>query len=99
MHGLQAAGSAVDLEADAQAAPVTSVDDDRGRKVFHQAEIAAAHVAPVGLQQERLLVAPGGEPGAVIEDPAVAAISRIPDGIGTLRLGICLLYTSPSPRD
>src|SRR5688500_16203731 len=53
------------------AAPVAAFDDDRGRRIFHQREIAAAHVAAVGLDHERLFAAPGLEADAVVEDAAV----------------------------
>src|SRR5579872_219125 len=40
-------------KAHAECAPVAAADADRRGEVLHQHEIAAAHVAPVGLQQER----------------------------------------------
>src|SRR5579862_2674910 len=41
-------------ESEAECAPVAAADEDRRGGVLHQHEIAAAHVAPIGLQQERL---------------------------------------------
>jgi hypothetical protein len=40
----------------AEGAPMTAVDKDRRRQILHQHGIAAAHVAPIGLQQKRLAV-------------------------------------------
>src|ERR1700687_1156603 len=41
-------------ETHAECAPMTAADVNRRRQVLHQDEIAAAHIAPVSLQQERL---------------------------------------------
>src|ERR1700761_4678194 len=70
------------LETHAEGAPVAAADEDRRRQVLHEDEIAAAHVAPVGLQQERFCI--GGDllDVAVGEQPAVAAMGVIPDWIG-----------------
>ena len=55
---------------------------DRRGQVLHQHEIAAAHVAPVGLQQERLGVRRHLLDRAVAEQPPVAAVGVVPDGVG-----------------
>ena len=61
--------------------------EDRGGDVFHQDEIAAAHVAAVGLQQEGALVARRSEARAVVEDATPAAVGRVVGHItGPLRL-------------
>src|SRR5215470_13753773 len=45
--------------ADAKPSPMPCLDEDGGGSVAHQDETAAAHVAAIGLQQERLGVPPG----------------------------------------
>ena len=59
---------------------------DRGGQVFHYPKIAAAHVAPVNLQQERGGAAPGLQADAVVEYAPIAAMSGIPNNIIALRL-------------
>src|SRR5271165_3224579 len=66
-------------EAHAEGAPVAAANDDRRGEVLHQHELAAAHVAPVGLQQERLGAGGDLSHRAVVEQAAVAAIGVVPD--------------------
>jgi hypothetical protein len=47
---------------------------------------AAAHVTAIDLQQEWRCAAPRFKANAVIEDAAVPAVGRVPDGISGLRL-------------
>src|SRR6266478_6434336 len=75
-------------EAHAEGAPVAAADVNRCGEVLHQHEIAAAHVAPVGLQQERLGVRRHFSHRAVVEEAAVAAIGVVPDRVGSLRQAI-----------
>src|SRR5579863_4525330 len=71
-------------ESQTKRAPVAAADKDRRGCVLHQHEIAAAHVTPVGLKQERLGVGRDSLHGAVVEEAAVAAIRIIPDRIFAL---------------
>src|SRR6187399_3075489 len=68
-------------EADPECAPVASVHEDRRRQVLHEHELPAAHVAPVGLQQEGLRVGRDLLHRAVIEQAAITAMSGIPGRI------------------
>jgi hypothetical protein len=65
-----------------------AANPDRRRDVFQQNEIAAAHVASVGLQQERLGVRRHLAHRTIVEQPAVSAIGVVPDRVGPLRLAI-----------
>src|SRR6185369_6972364 len=76
-----------DLVAAPDAAPVSAFDDDRRGGVLHQREVAAAHVAAIGLHHERLLAAAGLEADAVVEDPTVAAVGGVPHHVA-LALGL-----------
>ena len=87
---------------------MAAANDDRRRNVLYQHELATAHVAAVGLQQEGLQIASGGQTDPVVEEPAVAAVHRVPgDVAGTLRLGelsvvggeIAVLVDSGAKRD
>ena len=78
--------SVLRLVAHPQAAPMSAAHDDRRGDVLHQDIVPAAHVAPVGLQQDRLFVPGGAQPRPVIENPPVTAIGRVPDRIVALRL-------------
>ncbi len=43
------------------------------------------HIAAIGLQQERFLAAPSGKADAIVEDPPVAAVCRVPGHIAGAR--------------
>src|SRR6202035_4623127 len=75
-------------KAHAERAPVAAANVDRRRGVLHQHEIAATHVAPIGLQQKRLGVRRHLLPRPILEQPPVAAIGVVPDRIGSLRQAI-----------
>jgi len=70
------------------------MDQDRGADILHQQEPAAAHVAPVGLDQCRSAAACRGDAGEIVEDPPVAAVGDVPGGIsrplglGTFQIGL-----------
>ncbi len=76
----------LDLEPDPKAAPVAAVDRNRCRNVFQKNECSSAHVAAVGLQKKWPLILAGRKPGAVVENPSIAAIGGVPDRVRTLRL-------------
>src|SRR3546814_9369563 len=63
-------------------APQTTVDAYGRRCILHQDENAAAHVAPVGLQQKRCRRTGNRDSGLVGVLPPVAAMRCIPDRIG-----------------
>jgi hypothetical protein len=52
------------------------------RRVLHRHEPSAAHVAAAGLPQEATPAAPGREPRAIGDDPAVAAGRGVPQAGG-----------------
>src|SRR5579871_1478962 len=85
MPGLKAmrrCGKASGLpEADAEGAPMAATHKNRRGDVFHQHEIAAAHVAPIGLQQKGLSV--GGDllHRPILEQTPVAAMGVVPDRV------------------
>ncbi|EGE60775.1 hypothetical protein RHECNPAF_1340021 [Rhizobium etli CNPAF512] len=54
---------------------------DRSGDILHHHEIAAAHVAPIGLDEERRGAAAGGQADTIGEDAAIAAIGGVPDGV------------------
>jgi len=64
---------------------VATADEDRRGQVLHQNEIAAAHVAAIGLQQERLGIGRDLLDRAVVEQAAVAAVGVVPDRVLALR--------------
>jgi len=61
-------------EANPKRAPVPAIDKNRRRQILHQHELATAHVAPIGLQQEGLGIGGDFLHGPVIEQPAIAAV-------------------------
>jgi len=63
---------------------MATLDVDGGGQVLHQHVLSPAHVAPVGLQQERTGVAGGLAAGAVVEKAAVATMRIVPHRIGAL---------------
>ena len=65
---------------------MAAADGDGGGDVLHQRVFPAAHVAPIGLQQEGLGVAPGGQTDAIVEDAAIAAVGGVPHRVTALRL-------------
>src|SRR5256885_7423920 len=77
-----------EVEREADAAPVLAGDGDRRGRFLHHDEVAAAHVAPIRLQQEWPLVACRSESRAVVEDATVAAVGRVPDEIAALRVAV-----------
>jgi len=60
---------------------VPAVDADRHVDFAHHDGFAVAHVARITLDQIGALVAPGGEPGLIVEDAPVAAMGRVPGDI------------------
>jgi hypothetical protein len=80
------------VEREPHAAPVAAVHGDRCGRFLQHDEAAAAHVAAVGLQQERALVARRSEPAAVVEDPPTARMRGVPREIArALRLVAALV--------
>src|SRR5580658_8464680 len=75
-------------KADAEGAPMAAADEDRRGQVFDQHEIAAAHVAAIGLQQKTLRVVGDLLHGAVVVNAPVAAMGRVPDRVVALRLTV-----------
>src|SRR5690242_18389527 len=67
-----------DCVARAEAAPVSTVDDDRGVDLLHHHEFAATHIASIEMDEPGVRVACGGKPGAVVEDALVAAVRSVP---------------------
>src|SRR5579883_748299 len=97
-------GNALGLpEAHAERAPVAAANDDGRGDVLHQHELAAAHVAPIGLQQERLGAACDLLHRTVVEQAAVAAIGVVPDRVLALRQAIVRVVrrqvAAPGPGD
>src|ERR1700754_2554712 len=76
------------LEAHAECAPVATAHEDRRRQILDQHEIAAAHVAAVGQQQEWARAGCDLLHRAIVEQAAVAAIGVVPEGILALRMAI-----------
>src|SRR4051812_23470849 len=69
VEGLSPNGSGLtgsEMKREPDAAPVPPVDGDRCGGFLHHDELAAAHVAAVGLEQERPRVACRREPRAVV---------------------------------
>ena len=62
----------------AKAAPVLAEHADRRIDFAHHDRDAVAHVARIDLDDVGAHVAPGGKAGAVVEDPAVARMGRVP---------------------
>src|SRR5215831_20789198 len=64
-------------DAHSERTPMAAADEDRRRQILHQHELASAHIAPVGLYEER--PGAGGDllHGAVVEQPPVAAIGVV----------------------
>src|SRR5882757_832502 len=72
--------------------PVLAVDADRHVDLAHHHHFAVAHVAGIGLDQIGALILPGGEPGGIVEDAAVAAVGSVEDDIaGALRVRVDLV--------
>src|SRR5215204_172268 len=84
--------SALEPVGGTEAAPVAAFDADRHVDLAHHHGVAVAHVAGVALDQIGALVAPGGKPGRVVEDTAVAAVGGVPGDVARpLRVGIDLV--------
>jgi hypothetical protein len=73
--------------ADPQAAPVAAAHQHRSRRVLHERELPATHVAPVALDEEGGRVPRSRQPHPVVERAPVAAVGLVPRGIGALALG------------
>ena len=58
-----------------------TADKNRRGEILHQNEIAAAHVAPIGLQQKGFAIGRHLLHRAIIEQPLVAAIRIVPDRV------------------
>src|SRR5690606_12283493 len=82
----------LELVAHAQRAPVATVHMNRNGQVLHQGKATATHVATIGLQQEAARIAAGRQAGAIVEDPAISTVRRIPGRVaGALRVGELLV--------
>src|SRR5258708_31729688 len=90
-------------ETHAERAPMAAANGDRRRDVFHQYEIAAAHVAPVSLQQKRFCICRHLFYRTIVEQPFVPAIGVVPDEIRPLRQAIVRIMgrevAALGPRD
>jgi hypothetical protein len=59
---------------------MASFDPNRRGHVFHQDECPAAHIAAVGLQQERPLIAPGCQTGAILNNLRLRQLAAFQTG-------------------
>lgn len=67
-------------------------DRDRGIHFAHPDDVAAAHIAGIGLDEKRSCIASGAQAGSIIEDPLVPAIGGVPVGVvGFLRMRVDLV--------
>ena len=64
-----------------EAAPVAAEDADGSIHLLHHHDLAAAHVAGIGLHDERPGGARGRDAGAIVENPLVACIGGVPHRI------------------
>lgn len=62
-----------------------SIDVDWRRQIDHGGEVTTTHVALIGLNKARLLVASCTQTYAIVEEAAVAASCSVFDGIIALR--------------
>ena len=56
-------------------------DINRGRDIFHHRKFPIAHITAIGLQEEGLLILPRIQPHAIIKDPPITPVARIPIGL------------------
>src|SRR3569833_391300 len=73
-------------KADPEATPMAAANAERRRRILEQHELAIAHVAAVGLQQERRRAGGRLLSSALLENAPVPAIGRVPDRIVALRM-------------